>query len=88
MAVCEMANLLWRQHMGFLHEQRSIARLPRLVVLLEAWTMVYKLTRWVDLRRSLSTGRILKNMMLFLLQKDRFLHLQATLLKSVRLHAH
>ncbi len=44
MAVCEMANLLWRQHMGFLHEQRWIARLPRLVALLEAWTMVYKLT--------------------------------------------
>jgi len=36
----------------------------RLVALLEAWTMVFQLIRWVDLRRSLSTWRILKNMML------------------------
>jgi hypothetical protein len=57
----------------------------RLVALLEAWTMVFQLIRWVDLRRSLSTWRILKNMML-LLQTDRFLHLQATPLKAVRLH--
>jgi hypothetical protein len=64
------------------------ARLPRLVALLEAWTMVFQLTRWVDLRRSLSTWRRLKNMMLLLLQTDKFLHLQATLLKSVRLHPH
>jgi len=42
----------------------------------------------MDLRRRLSTWRVLKNMMLLLLQTDRFLHLQATLLKSVRLHAH
>jgi hypothetical protein len=49
---------------------------------------VPKLIRWVDLRRSLSTERILKNMMLLLLQTDRFLHLQATLLKSARLHPH
>jgi hypothetical protein len=47
---------------------------------------VPKLIRWVDLRRSLSTWRILKNMMLLLLQTDRFLHSQATLLKSSRLH--
>jgi hypothetical protein len=40
------------------------ARLPRLVALLEAWTMVFQLIRWVDLHRSLSTRRILKNMML------------------------
>jgi hypothetical protein len=45
----------------------------RLVALLEAWTMVFQLIRWVDLRRSLSTWRILKNMMLLLLQTDRFL---------------
>jgi hypothetical protein len=38
--------------------------------------------------QSLSTWRILKNMMLLLLQTDRFLHLQATLLKSARLHPH
>ncbi len=50
--------------------------------------MVFQLIRWVDLRRSLSTRRILKNMMLLLLQIDRLLHLQATLLKSVRLHPH
>jgi hypothetical protein len=31
--------------------------------LLGAWTMVFQLIRWVDLRRSLSTWRILKNMM-------------------------
>ncbi len=49
---------------------------------------VPKLIRWVDLRRSLSTWRILKNMMLLLVQTDRFLHLQATLLKSARLHPH
>jgi hypothetical protein len=49
---------------------------------------VPKLIRWVDLRRSLSTWRILKNMMLLLLQTDMFLHLQATLLKSARLHPH
>jgi hypothetical protein len=42
------------------------ARLPRLVELLEAWTMVFQLIRWVDLSRSLSTWRILKNMMLLL----------------------
>jgi hypothetical protein len=48
--------------------------------------MVFQLIRWVDLRRSLSTRRILKNMMLLLVQTDRFLHLQATLLKAVRLH--
>jgi hypothetical protein len=59
----------------------------RLVALLEAWTMVFQLIRWVDLRKSLSTWRILKNMML-LLQTDRFLHLQATPLKAVRLHPH
>jgi hypothetical protein len=56
------------------------ARLPRLVALLEAWTRVFQLIRWVDLCRSMSTWRILKNMMLLLLQIDRFLHLQATLL--------
>ncbi len=50
--------------------------------------MVFQLIRWVDLRRSLSTWRILKNMTLLLFQTDRFLHLQATLLKSVRLHPH
>jgi hypothetical protein len=50
--------------------------------------MVFQLIRWVDLRRSLSTWRILKNMMFLLLQTDRFLHLQATLLKSVRPHPH
>jgi hypothetical protein len=44
------------------------------VALLEAWTMVFQLIRWVDLRKSRSTWRILKNMMLFLLQTDRFLH--------------
>jgi hypothetical protein len=38
--------------------------------------------------KSLSTWRTLKNMMLLLLQTDRFLHLQATLLKAVRLHPH
>jgi hypothetical protein len=59
----------------------------RLVALLQAWTMVFQLIRWVDLRRSLSTWRILKNMML-LLQTDRVLHLQATPLKAVRLHPH
>jgi hypothetical protein len=32
----------------------------------EAWTMVFRLIRWVDLSRSLSTWRILKNMMLLL----------------------
>jgi hypothetical protein len=52
----------------------------RLVALLEAWTMVFQLIRWVDLRRSITTWRILKNMMLLLLQIDKFLHLQATLL--------
>jgi hypothetical protein len=62
----------------------------RLVALLKAWTMmVFQLIRWVDLRRSLSTWRILKNMILLLLQTDRFLHLQATPLKAVvRLHTH
>jgi hypothetical protein len=64
------------------------ARLPSLVALLEVWTMVFQSIRWVDLRKSLSTWRILKNMMLLLLQTDRFLHLQATLLKAVRLHPH
>jgi hypothetical protein len=49
--------------------------------------MVFQLIRWVDLCRSLSTWRILKNMMV-LLQTDRFLHLQATLLKALRLHPH
>jgi hypothetical protein len=48
--------------------------------------MVFQLIWWVDLCRRLSTWRILKNMMLLLLQTDRFLHLQATLLKAVRLH--
>ncbi len=55
---------------------------------LEVWTMVFQLIQWVDLRRSLSTWRIQKNMMLLLLQIDRLLHLQATLLKSVRLQPH
>ncbi len=58
------------------------------MALLEVWTMVFQLIQWVDLLRSLSTGRISKNMMLLLLQTDRFLHLQTTLLKSVRLHPH
>jgi hypothetical protein len=49
--------------------------------------MVFQLIPWVDLRRSLSTCRILKNMML-LLQTGTFLHLQATLLKAVKLHPH
>jgi hypothetical protein len=47
------------------------ARLPRLVALREAWTRLFQLIRWVDLRRSMSTWRILKNMILFLLQIDR-----------------
>jgi hypothetical protein len=55
---------------------------------LEAWTMVFQLIWWVDLCRSLSTWRILKNMMLLLLQTDRFLHLQATLLNAVGLQPH
>jgi len=46
------------------------------VALLEAGTMVFQLIWWVDLCRSLSTWRILKNMMLLLLQTDRFLNLQ------------
>jgi hypothetical protein len=35
------------------------------------------LIQWVDLHKSLSTQRILENMMFFLIQTNRFLHLHA-----------